>query len=313
MGKSATISALKSLLLKDVSYLCRRVDRRWAEPTVHMFRELKQINLPAVFFGGTLRSLLLSRFLHQQMGRPRDIDIVVSGTNIDNLRDTFHQFITRETRFGGLQLARQNWQFDLWPLQKTWAFAQDPHNEHDFEALPFTTFFNLEAIAVDVWPKRGYSRKIYSGDDQFFNGILSRVLEINREENPFPALCVIRALVFVSSTGFSIGPRLSRYLVKYGLQLSDEEILAVQIKHYGQKRCDVEALRKSVSYIASELSHGYKNAIRLPFRQRELWPEIEKAKTNFNLHVITSSIEKERTVRQPIRRSVGQNENLLFV
>ncbi len=75
------------------------------------------------------------------MGRPRDIDIVVSGANIDNLRDTFRPFIMRETRFGGLQLARQNWQFDLWPLEKTWAFTQDHCNDQDFEALPFTTFF----------------------------------------------------------------------------------------------------------------------------------------------------------------------------
>src|SRR4051812_48642791 len=61
--------------------------------------------------------------------------------------------------------------------------------------LPETTFFNLEAIAVDVWPQIGKARSIYSGDDQFFEGIITRTLELNRPENPFPGLCIVRSLV----------------------------------------------------------------------------------------------------------------------
>ncbi|MEW4526704.1 hypothetical protein [Maioricimonas sp. JC845] len=203
---------------------------------MEVLREIRETSTQAVLFGGTLRSLLISRLEHSRAGRPRDIDIVVSGTSIEGIRNKFRRQIARETRFGGLQLVHGEWQFDIWPLEKTWAFVADGVEAPDFSALPGTTFFNLEAVAVDVWPAPGQARNVYSGDNQFFHGILSRTLEINREHNPYPELCIVRAMVFADSLKFNIGPRLARYISTYGPDIPPRDLEAVQLAHYGTIR-----------------------------------------------------------------------------
>jgi hypothetical protein len=227
---------------------------------------------------------------NQRFGRPRDVDIVVAGASLDVLREKFRSIITRETRFGGLKLERMNWQFDVWPLHRTWAFLEDGTQEPHFSALPRTTFFNLEAIAVDVWVHPGCSRTIYSGDDQFFEGLLSRTLEINRQENPFPSLCVVRALVMASSTGFAVGPRLAHYLTVNGPASSDAELEEVQMKHYGQIRCEVGIMRKWLEYVTLCHARNSHSSIVLPtHKQLTLWPETEAEQSRLNLHVLTDS------------------------
>src|SRR5437762_3975954 len=163
--------ALKRKLLSEVAWLYEQDHRRWKAPIVQTVRELQETGVAAVFFGGTLRSLLLSRLVRRKPGRPRDIDIVIAGASVEHIKDRFRALIKRETRFGGLRFERMNWQFDVWPLDRTWAFLHDKVTAPAFEHLPQTTFFNLEAIAVDVWPHLGRTRNIYSGDDQFFDGI----------------------------------------------------------------------------------------------------------------------------------------------
>src|SRR4051812_23921951 len=118
MDRLRLIGLLKRLILQDVAYLCRRSDRLWSEPIVQTLRALRAGGGQSVFFGGTIRSLLISRLLKGRLGRPRDVDIVVAKRTIDDLRRQFKHAILRETRFGGLQLARANWLFDVWPLDR---------------------------------------------------------------------------------------------------------------------------------------------------------------------------------------------------
>jgi hypothetical protein len=149
----------------------------------------------------------------------------------------FEHFVSRETRFGGLQLRRADSLFDVWPLERTWALVQEQVSRPDFDDLPRTTFLNIEAIAVEVWPSDGSrERRLFSGDDQFFRAVLHRVLDINREENPYPELCVVRSLVMSHDTGFALGGRLARYVVNHGQRLSATLLEEVQQKHYGTLR-----------------------------------------------------------------------------
>jgi hypothetical protein len=276
MDRQSQLSQLKSRLLKDVSYLCRRADRLWSQPIVKTLREIRGPDMQAVFFGGTLRSLLISRLYEKRLGRPRDVDIVVAGTSIEALRERFREIIARETRFGGLHLSRMNWHFDLWPLHRTWAFVKDNRLEPDFSALPSTTFFNLESIAVDVWPTPGCSRNIYSGDDQFFDGILSKTLEINREENPFPSLCVVRSLLMAAGIDFAIGPRLVRYIASHGGGIALDELEEIQRKHYGAIRQVGLTLQEWIKRIIEFHVKNPDTSFRLPLhRQQTLWPEEE--------------------------------------
>jgi hypothetical protein len=287
MDRAADISQLKELLLQDVASLYRRDDREWSKPIVETLHQLRETSVEAVLFGGTLRSLLLSRLQSGRFGRPRDIDIVVSGASVDQLRERFQQSFRRETRFGGIQLQRMSWQFDIWPLERTWAFQSEPKLSPLFATLPSTTFFNLEAVAIDAWASRGRKRVIYSGDDQFFHGLLDKVLEVNREENPFPTLCVVRALVFASSTGFAIGPRLAAYLAKHSA-VSDHELTEVQCKHYGQVRLSCEVMRRWLDTAVSHIEVNPGAPLSLPkLGQLTLWADDEPS--IIHVHLLSES------------------------
>jgi hypothetical protein len=271
-------ASLKQQLLREVRRLCRRDHLLWKKPIIDTLYDLKTADVQAVFFGGTLRSLLVSRVFARRPGRPRDVDIVVAGASLESLKQYFAGIFSRETRFGGLQLRRREWQFDVWPLSQTWAFQRDAGLPPTFDALPFTTFFNLEAIAVDVWPSPGRrSRVIYSGDDQFFDGILSRTLEINKEENPFPNLCVLRALVMAADLEFKIGARLATYIIHHGGRITASQFDDLQQRHYGRQRVAGETLCRWVEAI-SDL-HRTQSWVPIPLpspRQLPLWPEPEQ-------------------------------------
>jgi hypothetical protein len=299
MDKEKLTQALKRKLLSEVALLYERDRRRWKAPIVETVRELKQTGVAAVFFGGTLRSLLLSRILRKKPGRPRDIDIVVAGASVEMIKERFQTLIKRETRFGGVRMERMNWQFDLWPLDRTWAFVHDNVAAPAFAFLPQTTFFNLEAIAVDVWPHLGRTRKIYSGDDQFFEGVITRTLELNRAENPFPGLCVVRSLVMAASLECSIGPRLAGYLAANAGIMHRREFEAIQKEHYGRIRYDADTMRSWLDHVVGHHTRHPRTRLKLPLvKQKLLWPEARKqASLRFNLRILdgkNGSCRKQR-------------------
>lgn len=274
MVKHEAIHLMKELLRREVSRFCRHDHRLWKEPIVQTIRDLRAANWRAVFFGGTLRSLITSRLWYQRLGRPRDIDIVVKDADVSLIRSQFEQYLSRETHFGGLQLRRMNWQFDLWPLDRTWALVTDKVDQPVFDHLPQTTFFNVEAVAAEVWTNPGCTRIIYSGDDQFFDGILRRILEVNREDNPFPSLCVVRALLLASGLDFRLGPRLSRYIAEHGVGLSEGHLEELQAKHYGRVRQSGDTLRRWTRHVAKCSEKNPDQSVTLPIpRQAEFWPE----------------------------------------
>jgi len=280
---------LRKRLRSEVARFYQRDKRLWKEPVVNMLRSLKQANMDAVFIGGTLRSLLVSRVQHKKQGRPRDVDIVISGESVDCIRSFIEDKVERETRFGGLQVKERDWQFDLWPVARTWAFVNDKAQNRAFAELPKTTFFNMEAIAVEVWPKPGKARQIYAGDNQFFEGVMNRLLEINREDNPFPALCVVRALVMASALDFYIGPKLARYIVDHGESMSDGDLQEVQQAHYGRERRDIAQLRNWIRYITDNRDANSTDRLRLPIqRQLKFWPE-DEVRHVVRLHAISGS------------------------
>ncbi|MFO1003844.1 MAG: hypothetical protein U0936_26230 [Planctomycetaceae bacterium] len=75
-----------------------------------------------------------------------------------------------------------------------------------FEDLPRTTTFNIESIAATVSYEGESQRTVFSGDDQFFDA--SENTRLNQAENPFPDLCVVRALSFAAKYDFKVARRL---------------------------------------------------------------------------------------------------------
>ena len=290
-----TIDNLKKWLLQDVAYLSGRAGVQWNIPIVETIRELRHAALPAVYFGGTLRSLLLSRILgRKRVGRPRDLDIVVADDSIQRLKQRLGGRVVRETRFGGIKVERDSWQFDLWPLEATWAFKQDRTLFSTFSALPDTTFFNLEAVAVDVWARPGSQRNIYAGDGRFFEGLLTKTIELNQELNPFPALCVVRSLVLAKTTGFAIGPKLASYLFAHSTSVSDGELETVQRHHYGKQRLTVRDMRRLLDFIRKSVRRdGTPARLELPLGQQlVLWDDVE-SRPRVKFHVVAKSAGRD--------------------
>ena len=122
MAGSMDVSSLKRRLVDDVGALFHRNGAHWKEPILDVLNQLRHANVRAVLFGGTLRSLLVSRVFESRFGRPRDVDVVIAGVPLSDLEDRFRDILNRRTRFGGLQLRSGSWQFDMWPVSETWAF-----------------------------------------------------------------------------------------------------------------------------------------------------------------------------------------------
>jgi len=293
MANSLDIQKLKTLLRHEVALFCQHDERKWKAGITSTVDEIRAKKWHSVFFGGTLRSLLLSRLTKNMLGRPRDVDIVVRGVSLPDLENQFSKYISRQTRFGGVQLRRVNWQFDVWPLDRTFALSDGRHNRPGFLDLPGSTFLNLEAVAVEVWPRPGHARVIYSGDDQFFHGIISRTIEINREENPFPELCVVRSLVLAAKLQWNsgnqpwkIGPKLLRYLVAHGTQMSEIDFIEVQRKHYGRIEWPGPQFRRVLDQVSMRLVAGKNDAVELPLpRQLPLWSHEDSDWPRINLSV----------------------------
>lgn len=272
MGDEYTVPELKKLLGQVVSDFCSK-SAIWKQPILDTFNELRNENWSAVIFGGTLRSLLLSRIDSEFRERPRDVDIVVAIDSADELQERFRPHIHRINRFGGLQLRRyieksddremnEFYPLDVWTLGSTWAFHQRESLLPRFSSLPDTTFFNIEAIAVEVWPA-GNRRKIYSGEDQFFHGIASRTLEINFRENPYPGLCIVRALALAYRLRFKIGPILAQYISEFGGSLFSSDLERIQIEHYGNIYVGGSFLKRWIEMLTSVVNNGISGPISL--------------------------------------------------
>jgi hypothetical protein len=287
MDEELQIAVMKRWLVEDVASFSSHDGRFWKQPVADTIKEIREHGWRAVYFGGTLRSLLLGRLEYGQSGRPRDIDIVVGGPTVDEVASQFKAHVVRRTRFGGLHLKRFEWEFDVWPVDETYAFREGIVASPGFEELPRTTFFNLESIAIDVWAERGRPRNVYTADDSFFQGILRREIEINNESNPFPGLCVIRAFVLCASLSWHLGPRLVGYISKFGPNLTDSDVESIQMKHYGRVELSPKDFRNALNSV-QKAAEGNPHGSFKPFlpAQMTFWPEEDTVSRRIGLRML---------------------------
>ena len=180
----------------------------WKKPLRDVIETIERERWRAVIFGGVIRDLAV----FGPTERPRDVDIVLAGASTHEIERIFGAWIVRRTRFGGVRLRVDKWMFDIWDVSSTWGINQlglDPN----FGELPKTTFLNVEAVAAEISANPGRERKIYSS--VFFKALEERIVNINFEENPFPALCVVRSLITAARLDFDIGRALAEYIVHH--------------------------------------------------------------------------------------------------
>jgi len=209
-------------------------------------------------FGGLLRDLA---YYGAYSAFPRDLDIVVNDESIDAIADAFGKSEEDRNRFGGLALDFDGWKVDIWALEETWAFKQQPSffkGAKAIEALPKTTFLNVEAIAVELNPSPGQARKIY--EHNFFDALQQQTLDINFELNPYPDFCLLRTFLTAFELRFALSFPLLQYIWDH-VQDDDidslvDRLVALQSENYGTVRLSREWLRKSIREIGNHLGTG---------------------------------------------------------
>ncbi len=190
-----------------------------------LFEEWRHEGWNAFIFGGLLRDLMICG-AHTE---PRDIDVVVTNRSLEQLRTFLAQYIVRETRFGGLHVHIAGTNFDIWPLKKTWAFGHHLDLPPTLTNLPKTTFLNVEGL-VSQLPKKGIVPRVY--EYGFLRAFNTGELDINLEENPFPALAAVRALLTAQRLHFTMSLRLSKYIIETVNLVGIDALIVAQRNHY---------------------------------------------------------------------------------
>jgi hypothetical protein len=208
-------------------------------------------------FGGLLRDI----FIFGARKYPRDIDVVLVDGNTKAFERTLEPHIIRRTRFGGLQLELEQWHFDVWPIKMTWAFRQNKNLCAIPVNLPRTTFLNVEAVVAEIGENGRIHDIIESG---FFQAIYSKLLDINFEENPYPALAAARALATAAKLRFAMTARLAGYIVDVEKEFGTHALVAAQDSHYGSVRFRPDDIQCLICYLRRSISRKSNKTIFLP-------------------------------------------------
>lgn len=163
--------------------------------TAQMLHRLKSGGDVSIL-GGAIRDWSLGR-------QPRDIDIVV-GCPAPKLEDLL-QHKAQKNRFGGFKIELNKVEFDIWSLDTTWAFKNDPKFNKKMEEVPETVFLNIDAIMFDL-----SGEKIL--DKGFGQAMETKTLDIVYAPNPYPYLCVSKALIALHKYDLRPSQRLSEFI-----------------------------------------------------------------------------------------------------
>ena len=209
-----------------------------------------------LIFGGALRDI----YVWGNNKKSRDIDLVISGFSNSGLESLMKRSISRKTRFGGLQCVFNEYHVDIWGLDETWAF-KEKYFEPKIENLPKSVFLSIDAVIYNL-----QSKKIY--ENGFYDSISKKEIDIVFEPNPYPALCIIRALVNRRKYDFNFSESLCDYIVKNFYEDPDivKKLKDIQLSHYGIiKLTNAEIFNEIEKYVWAKKSFSkiIENAIKL--------------------------------------------------
>lgn len=156
-------------------------------------------------FGGFPRDL----YLEGPSAEPKDLDLVAVQATTTELESWAEPYPYERNRFGGLKVETPAWTIDIWPLESTWAFSERHVEDCEIEDLPRTTFLDIEAVVVELFPAAG-DRKVYSKG--FFEAAANKTIDLNLPSNPAPAVAIARALLLATHLDFAFGPSLDRFV-----------------------------------------------------------------------------------------------------
>jgi hypothetical protein len=174
-----------------------------------------------LLFGGAIRDILADK-------TPRDYDFVVTFRS-SFLEEILASFEFRKNRFGGYKLVLDGIKIDIWSIDDTWAFRNKLISSSP-ENLTKTVFLNIDSIAVNLCRGNVYAKR-------YREAIEKNLLDIVLEKNPFPELCVLRALIFKCTNNINISKNLREFIVKWkhGVNEPIDILYNIQRSRNGEK------------------------------------------------------------------------------
>lgn len=189
-----------------------------SDSTINKVLEQLQTLGDSVILGGAVRDYKLGK-------QPRDIDIVVDCPTgkLNVLRD----YEGKRNNFGGYKVVINKVEFDIWSLESTWALKNDSKFEKKLDVIPETVFFNMDAIIY-------YMHTGQVVDKGFSQAMESRTLDIVYEPNPYPYLCVSKALIALDKYDMKPSERLRDFIgSQEGRGYGESNFIKYQNVNYG--------------------------------------------------------------------------------
>jgi len=225
-------------------------------------------------FGGMLRDFSL----YGRKEFSSDIDIVIQANSNTNLINILKKYDTEINSFGGLRVKVGRWLFDIWYLENTWAFKQGIIKEQSFQSLVNTTFFNWDAIVLELNNK---NRKIYCNKN-YFKDLGNRFLTINLEENPNPNGIIVRTLKRFIENDANLSFRLAKY-VDEGIDDIGREIFLNDIEKFKKNSLSQNMVIMALDQIHQFINEKNKNTIAFINPQFKLsFDQIEEVNQKYN-------------------------------
>jgi len=230
-------------------------------------QKISECDHNAFLCGGAARDILLSHNYKPII--PRDLDIVLEYADLNKVADSFADYVKKWNSYGGLSIQIKDYSLDLWLLSETWASKEKNVEVNSFVDFPKTTFLDIDAVAVQLFKRKRQKRKIYSKG--FFEAILKKTIEINFEDNPNPAMCIVRSLRIANKFKFAIGPKLARYIAHYANQIELEEILRLYRIRYQPTGSSIEEIGCHIETIKKQIRVSNKQPVKLPVSENKVY------------------------------------------
>lgn len=224
-------------------YLCRSEEIR--PELFNVIKEIKDQLPETVIFGGFVREALSKRL----RGFSSDMDLVTR-SSFNEIFHVIEKYNPSKNKFGGFRFSINDYRFDIWSLESTWAFRVGIICCNGFEDLLKTTFFNKDAAFYHL-KNRELVLSSECGkafDDGFF--------DINLEKNPNPEGVAKKAIDY-----YCCKERISRRLATYIIKNTNTDGLSdFKIKLLRRLQQDLEMSSKDVFVIQPDLfekTNGY--------------------------------------------------------
>ena len=194
-----------------------------------------------IFFGGSIRDLYLA---NENKNSPRDYDVVINlNSNITEFENFLESYEHRKNRFDGYKILIGSTEFDIWRIEKTWAF----HNkllENEESNLIESVYLSVDGIAYNYNKKILYDNILKDTDDK-------KEINIVLKNNPQKELNLLRGLIFKQKYNYNLSyelkseyrdfKRINRNLSKF--------LYDLQYDHYKEEKLTLEQIEKELRMI----------------------------------------------------------------